>query len=150
MTLKPCPRCGTMIPHGKDYCTDCKPIAMQQLQEYRRQNAAKRQQRYNRTRNTKYLQFYRSKEWRMTSRSKLQSCQYKCEAKLQGCTHLAVEVHHIKPIQTVEGWELRLDWDNLEALCTHCHNMRHPEKFHRAVDDGVLDLRSISKPPGGG
>ena len=143
MAVKPCPRCGVMIPQGMDYCPDCKPAAIRQLQEYRKQNADKRQQKYNTKRDSRYLCFYRSKDWRRTSRAKLQACGYKCEARLEGCTGLAVEVHHIKPIQTPEGWELRLEWSNLEALCTHCHNLRHPDKLHRASEDGVIDMRLL-------
>jgi 5-methylcytosine-specific restriction protein A len=69
--------------------------------------------------------FYRSAVWKRTSTSKLASVAYRCEARLAGCTELATETHHIKPIQTPEGWALRLDWDNLEAVCVHCHNWRH-------------------------
>ncbi|MBQ9991935.1 MAG: HNH endonuclease [Firmicutes bacterium] len=36
---------------------------------------------------------------------------------------MAVEVHHTKPIQTEESWDKRLDWDNLEAVCTSCHTV---------------------------
>ena len=148
MLLKPCPRCKRMIPHGWAYCPDCAPIAEAQRAEARERRAEyKRKQynkKYNRQRDPKYLTFYRSKEWKITSRSKLQQASYKCEAKLPGCTHLAVEVHHIKPIQTDEGWDLRLDWDNLEAVCTACHNSRH-QRFKSKKDDGVLDMREIIK-----
>lgn len=148
MLLKACPRCKRMIPHGLPYCAECAPIAAAQRAdaqerktEYKRK---KYNQQYNRQRDHKYLTFYRSKEWKITSRAKLQQAGYKCQAKLQGCTHLAVEVHHIKPIQTAEGWELRLDWDNLEPVCTACHNSRH-QRFKTKKDDGVLDMREIIK-----
>jgi 5-methylcytosine-specific restriction endonuclease McrA len=72
-----------------------------------------------------YRSFYRSAAWRRMSQAKLAAVEYKCEAKLPGCTGLAVEVHHIKPIQTPEGWALRLDADNLRAVCVHCHNRAH-------------------------
>lgn len=89
------------------------------------------------------MEFYRSKAWRNTSRAKLQAAGYKCRAGLSGCNGIACEVHHIKPIQTEEGWDLRLDWDNLEPLCTSCHNGRHPEKFRRKEDPNILDVRKI-------
>lgn len=148
MLLKACPRCKRMIPHGWAYCPDCAPIAEAQRAEAQERRAEykrkKYNQNYNKQRDPKYLTFYRSKEWKITSRAKLQQAGYKCQARLQGCTHLAVEVHHIKPIQTAEGWELRLDWDNLEAVCTACHNSRH-QRFKKKADDGVLDMREIMR-----
>lgn len=147
--LKACPRCRRLIPHGQPYCAECAPIAAaerQAKQEHRAEFFAKKyNKQYNARRDPKYLAFYRSKDWRTTSRAKLQAAGYKCEAKLQGCTHLAVEVHHIQPIQTREGWDRRLDWDNLEAVCTACHNGRHPEKGKRREDPDVLDMREIMK-----
>lgn len=149
MAVHPCPRCGAMIPVGVNYCTDCKPIAEAQAAEAieRRQayKRAKYNKAYNKRRDPKYLTFYRSKAWKLTSRSKLQDVEYKCEARLNGCTGLAVEVHHRVPIQTPEGWGRRLDWDNLEAVCTACHNGRHPEKFKRKNADGVIDMRAVKR-----
>ena len=143
MVLKPCPRCKRLMPHGATYCKDCAPIASEELERIREENAKKKQARYNRRRDPKYIAFYRSKDWKAQSRAKLQSVGYRCEARLQGCQGLAVEVHHIKHIQTPEGWELRLEWSNLEAVCTSCHNGRHPEKLRKQHEDGVIDLKSI-------
>lgn len=141
--MKPCPRCKRMIPHGLAYCPDCAPIREVELEQIRERNAQRKAQRYNRRRDPKYLTFYRSKDWKAQSRAKLQACGYRCEARLQGCQGLAVEVHHIKPIQTPEGWDKRLEWENLEAVCVSCHNGRHPEKLRKANDGGVIDLRTI-------
>lgn len=149
MAVHPCPRCKTLIPVGVAYCDACRPAAEAQAAEAieRRQayKRAKYNRGYNKRRDPKYLQFYRSKDWRLLSRTYLQSISYKCEARLEGCTHLAVEVHHKKPIQTDEGWDLRLDWDNLEGVCTACHNGRHPEKFKRKAEPGVIDLSKIPR-----
>lgn len=146
MLLKACPRCKRMIPHGLPYCAECAPIAAAQREENRERKAEHRRKKYakeyNRRRDPKYLEFYRSKEWKITSRAKLQEAGYKCKARLPGCQGLAVEAHHIKPIQTAEGWELRLDWDNLEPVCTACHNGRH-QRFKKKNEDGVLDMREI-------
>jgi 5-methylcytosine-specific restriction protein A len=135
-----------MIPHGLPYCAECAPIAAAQREENRERKAEHRRKKYakeyNRRRDPKYLEFYRSKEWKITSRAKLQEAGYKCKARLPGCQGLAVEAHHIKPIQTAEGWELRLDWDNLEPVCTACHNGRH-QRFKKKTEDGVLDMREI-------
>lgn len=147
MAVHPCPRCKRLIPVGVSYCQDCKPIAEAQAAEaIERRQAYKRatyNRAYNKRRDSKYLAFYRSKEWRLLSRAKLQACGYRCEAGLSGCTKLAVEVHHIAPIQTEDGWERRLDWDNLEGLCTSCHNGRHPEKLRRKSEPGVIDLAEL-------
>lgn len=147
--MKACPRCRKLIPHGLPYCAACAPIAEAERKAKQERKAEYLNKKYNRQYNSrrdpKYLTFYRSKDWRMTSRSKLQAAGYKCEAKLKGCTGLAVEVHHVKPIQTPEGWEERLEWTNLEAVCTACHNGRHPEKFKKKTDPNVLDMREIMK-----
>lgn len=142
-TMKPCPRCKRLIPHGMPYCTECAPIREAELEAVRERNAQRKASLYNRRRDPKYAAFYRSPAWKAQSRERLRACGYKCEAKLMGCQGLAVEVHHIKPIQTPEGWDLRLDWENLEAVCVSCHNGRHPEKLRKANTDGVIDLRTI-------
>ncbi len=46
---------------------------------------------------------------------------YKCEK----CNKIATEVHHKLEIKTVEGWEERLNYDGLMALCGRCHNKEH-------------------------
>lgn len=147
MLLKACPRCKTLIPHGLPYCDTCAPLAAaeRQAKQERREEFLKKKynKRYNSRRDPKYLTFYRSKAWKATSISKLQAVGWKCEARLEHCTGIAVEVHHIKPIQTQEGWDLRLEWSNLEAVCTACHNGRHPEKFKRKKDPNILDMREI-------
>ena len=116
MALKPCPRCKRLIPCGMAYCPTCR-----QIKDAERQN--RRDPQTDAAKQCKA--FYKSAAWKRTSVSKLQACEYKCEARLPGCTGMAVEVHHIQPIQTPDGWELRLDFDNLEAVCVHCHNARH-------------------------
>lgn len=145
MLMKPCPRCKRLIPHGQTYCDACAPIAKAQAAEARERKAEYRKKKYNAKYNSrrdpKYLTFYRSKEWRITSRAYLQAAGYKCEAGLEGCQHIAAEVHHKQAIQTDEGWDRRLEWDNLEALCTSCHNRRHMRL--RKTDDGTIDLRKI-------
>lgn len=140
--LKACPRCRTLIPQGVPYCAKCAPLVEAQREAYREHNLALRNRQYGQRRDPKYLTFYRSKAWKQTSRAKLAEANYKCTAKLPGCTGLAVEVHHIKPIQTSEGWDKRLEWDNLEPLCTACHNGRH-ERGRRSTPDGVIDLRKL-------
>ena len=150
MTLHPCPRCKSLIPVGAPYCSTCRPVAEAQAAEAieRRQafKRAKYNKEYNRRRDPKYLQFYRSKDWRLLSRTKLQDCGYKCEAKLQDCKGLAVEVHHIKAIKTEEGWDRRLDWDNLMGVCVTCHNILDGKTFKKKNPrGGVIDLREVER-----
>ena len=117
MIYKLCRKCKTPIIHPLTYCSDCQKIQDEQQIELQRE----RDRRYNKKRDPKYKQFYNSNEWKILKEKKLQDEQYRCER----CEKLAVEVHHIKYIQTEEGWPLRLDYDNLEALCIDCHNYRH-------------------------
>ncbi len=155
--LHPCPRCKRMIPVGVAYCDHCRPAAeaqaraaVERRQAFKRHKAA---ERYNRRRDPKYLKFYRSKAWRTLSRAKLQDAGYHCQAKQPHCTGIACEVHHIQPIQTPEGWERRLDWGNLEAVCTRCHNSRHANRWKGKKNSSVLDVREVAhqcRTPGGG
>lgn len=150
MLVKACPRCKKLIPHGLSYCPDCAPIAAADREEAREYRIEKLRQKYNKEynakRDPKYSAFYRSKPWRVTSRSKLIACEYKCEAGLEGCTRLAVEVHHIKPLKTPEGWEQRLEWDNLMGVCINCHNILDGKNFKRKEnDDGVIDMKTLKK-----
>lgn len=144
MIRKACPRCKRLIAYGRTYCDTCAPIAAAEWKAIKEANAKKRAAIYNRRRDPKYQAFYRSKEWRMLSKTYLQAAGYKCEAKLDGCQGLAVEVHHVEPIQTPAGWARRLDWDNLEAVCTSCHNRRRSEESGRS-NDGVIDLRLVKR-----
>ena len=147
MAVHPCPRCKSLIPVGVAYCEDCKPAAEAQAAEAieRRQayKRAKYNKAYNSRRDPKYGTFYRSKEWRLLSKTKLQACGYRCEAKLDGCTRLAVEVHHVKPIKTDDGWDKRLDWDNLMGVCICCHNILDGKTFKRKSEPGVIDLKTL-------
>lgn len=149
MAVHPCPRCKRLIPVGVQYCEACRPVAEAQAQEAmerkRAYKQAKYNQAYNRRRDPKYLQFYRGKDWRTLSRAYLQSVNYKCEAKLDGCTGLAVEVHHKQAIQTPEGWERRLDWHNLEAVCTSCHNGRHQRFKNKSAESGIIDISALKQ-----
>jgi 5-methylcytosine-specific restriction protein A len=147
--LKACPRCRKLIPHGLPYCTACAPIAeaermakQERKAEYLRKKYNKK---YNSQRDPKYSRFYGSKEWKQLSRGKLSACGYKCEAKLEGCQHIACEVHHVIPIKTPEGWEKRYDWDGLRGVCIVCHNILDGKNFKKKQDPSVLDMREIIK-----
>ncbi len=147
MATHPCPRCKQLIPVGVAYCDTCRPVAeaqaaeaIERRQAYRR---AKYNKAYNQRRDPKYGRFYNSSDWRTMSRAKLQDCGYKCEAKLDGCQRLAVEVHHIEPIKTPEGWDKRLEWDNLMGVCIACHNVLDGKTFKKKEIPGVIDLKTL-------
>lgn len=121
MLLKSCNRCGNLIPYGSPYCTKCTPIVEAEREEKRAEYNKASNKRYNKTRDPKYGRFYNSLAWRTLSLKYIQDKGYKCEE----CGSIASEVHHKKPIQTPEGWDLRLDINNLELVCLSCHNKRH-------------------------
>lgn len=150
--LKACPRCRRLIPQGLPYCEDCAPIAEAERQAKRERRDAYLIQKYNAKYNArraqedpKYRQFRNSKAWRTTSKAKLQACGYQCEANLPGCQRIACEVHHIRPLKTPDGWERRLDWDNLQGVCIACHNILDGKTFQRRKDPDVLDMRDVLK-----
>lgn len=127
MLLKSCNRCGHLYPYnGGGYCSTCKPFVLAEREARRAEAKREGDRRYNKTRDPKYTRFYNSIEWRTLSAKYTQDKAYRCEL----CGSMATQVHHRKAIQTPEGWELRLDYTNLELLCTKCHNDRH-ERFKK-------------------
>lgn len=133
MLLKSCKRCGNLIPYGREYCTTCEPIARAEIERRRLESKRVSDRRYNKQRDPKYLRFYNSKEWRVLSQKIIADNNYKCIK----CGSIATEVDHIKPIQTPEGWELRFDINNLQPLCTKCHNDKHNRFKKRKRRSGV-------------
>lgn len=128
MLLKPCSRCRALITYPSVYCDTCKPIAEKERQEAFQKKRLQWNSRYNAKRDPKYTRFYASNDWKRMSKAKMQDAGYRCE----DCGAIAVEVHHVDPIQTESGWERRLDWSNLKALCLDCHNKSHGRFTSRA------------------
>ena len=128
MLLKACNRCGKLIRYGSPYCEDCTPVVEAEREARRAEVKRESDKRYNKTRDPKYLRFYNSIEWRTLSQRYTIDKGYRCEQ----CKEIATQVHHKKAIQTPEGWTLRLDYDNLELLCTKCHNDRH-DRFKKRL-----------------
>ena len=121
MLLKPCNRCGNLIPYGPSYCSTCLPIVQREREERLREARLRGNREYNKTRDPKYTRFYNSIEWRTLSAKKLQDEGYLCA----WCGRIASEVDHIQEIRTPEGWERRFDYTNLRSLCHDCHDRRH-------------------------
>ena len=123
MRLKLCAKCQKPIPASNRYCDKCKAIVEQRIEEYKKESSS----RYNKQRNPKYTEFYNSKAWRMLRYkyiSKHFLCE-ECQKENKNDISLAEEVHHIDPIQTPTGWERRLEWSNLIALCHYHHDIAH-------------------------
>lgn len=73
---------------------------------------------------SKYNSFYCSREWQQLRQAKWVAENGLCElCKKQGIIKEAREIHHIVPIE--KDWSKRLDYDNLLALCSDCHNQQH-------------------------
>lgn len=121
MLLKSCARCGKLIPYGPRYCEECKKIVDEQTAARAAESSKRSDRAYNQRRDPRYGQFYRSKEWRIMARKRIQDDNYRCRI----CGQVATEVDHIVPIQTAEGWERRLDYDNTQSVCVKCHNEKH-------------------------
>jgi 5-methylcytosine-specific restriction endonuclease McrA len=121
MILKLCNKCGKPCAYPAKYCGVCLPGVLAAKEARDAEVKAKADKAYNARRDPKYVQFYRSKPWRMLSARYMQDHTWRCEK----CGGLAVEVHHKQPIQTPEGWERRFDVTNLMAVCVDCHNKEH-------------------------
>ena len=121
MLLKACRRCGKLITYGNTYCDECRPIVEAARQARNVANRKAANKRYNKRRDPKYTRFYGSAAWRMLSAKRLLNDGYRCRE----CGKVATEVDHIIPIQTTEGWERRLDYDNTQSLCHGCHDKKH-------------------------
>lgn len=128
MLIKACNRCGRLIPYGSPYCPDCKVIVEAETEARREEYRRNSNRRYNSKRDPKYTRFYNSTDWRVLSAKYTQDKGYRCEV----CNQIATEVHHVQPIQTAEGWDRRLDYDNLKLLCKTCHNEAH-DRFKRRM-----------------
>ncbi|WP_286149564.1 HNH endonuclease [Romboutsia ilealis] len=129
MITKLCRNCKCIIEYPSTYCSECKDSIDKEREEAKAKYSKEANKKYNRKRDPKYIKFYNSPEWKLKLAPKYMADKgYRCE----DCGAIASEVHHIKPIQTDEGWEQRLDYFNLKALCLDCHNEEH-NRFKRNV-----------------
>ena len=72
----------------------------------------------------KYNSFYQSKEWQLLRNQKWVASDGLCEmCRAKGIIKSAKEIHHIVPIEV--DWSKRLEYENLIALCSDCHNQQH-------------------------
>ena len=124
-----CVKCKRPVTYPNRYCDRCYDLYKVEQKESQSLSS----KRYNQNRDKKYVVFYKSIEWQLLKNKRLQDTDYCCErCKEQGRKKLATEVHHIKPIQTEEGWVLRLEYSNTMSVCLECHNYYH-NRFQRKV-----------------
>lgn len=91
------------------------------------------------------IEFYNSTAWRNTSRGYAAWRCHICEM----CGNKNVDpnarpyyrqfiVHHRIPLtaENVNDPEISLNWENLELLCRHCHNLTHysPQPFREGLE----------------
>ena len=79
--------------------------------------------------------FYNSSAWIKTSKAYKNSKFGICEK----CGAIGEEVHHIIPIQTVEGWNNRLDYNNTMSVCLECHNYYHKRFQRRKTNEATTN-----------
>jgi len=71
--------------------------------------------------------FYNSDAWLAVREEALIRDIYLCQECLRRKKITPADmVHHIVPLR--DDWDKGLDLDNLESLCSACHNREHPEK----------------------
>ena len=91
------------------------------------------------SRNPTYIKLIQTKRWRELRISKLMSnplCEV-CEK--EGKSTLAVEVHHIKPVESVRTQQamehLMYSYDNLMSICHQCHVDIHKDMKSHSKDN---------------
>lgn len=119
MIKKQCsePMCATLIPARQK-----PPYCEKHLKgSYQRQNV---------NRDPKTTAFYKSLQWVNFRKSVMAEHSYMCyPCRVEEGRYIQAKiVHHIKPISTKEGWELRLSRESVFPVCDSCHNKIHTEK----------------------
>ena len=120
--LKSCQYCGRI--HDKKY------ICLQKAQRI------KERQSYRSTNNKKASDFHSSQKWTDKSLEIRQRDNYCCQVCIRGLYDPDrqyetddISVHHIIPV--AEGWDRRMDNDNLITLCSRHHEMAEKNEIKR-------------------
>lgn len=79
--------------------------------------------------------FYNSQKWRDTQKAYMLSKNYICER----CGKVASIVHHKTYLNpgNINDPNITLNWDNLEALCSTCHQNEHFLTSNRVTAEGL-------------
>ena len=144
MVMKICRKCGSLIPYPHTYCTKCQNEYNKDREQQLKESKKKYDANYNKyKRNKEHTKFYNSDEWKLLKEKYLQDQQYRCEKceelhKLnrKHKRRVAVEVHHKKWLSTPDGWERRLDYTNLMALC-HAHHDEMHGRFQKKKKQSI-------------
>lgn len=107
------PTCRELIPIGQRYCDKHKSYIDTKYQNERQLN------------NPAHAKFYNSSEWIGLRKLVLMEHDYLCKS----CGRQATLVDHIIP--TSVDWDKRLDKDNLQPLCTNCHNKKTADDYRK-------------------
>lgn len=74
--------------------------------------------------------FYHTALWRVARGKRLEKDHHQCQrCRRHGIYTRATTVHHVQHLRDVP--ELALDQENLESLCSACHEAEHPERRSR-------------------
>jgi 5-methylcytosine-specific restriction protein A len=78
--------------------------------------------------------FYKSRRWKYKRRQILKRDNHECQrCKREGKYSKATTVHHKEHLE--KRPDLALVDENLESLCSACHNEEHPEKLKKVEVD---------------
>lgn len=72
-----------------------------------------------------YNTYLSSHEWRATRKIAMDRANYRCEARLIGCMGTAHAVHHLTYVRV-----FREIPEDLQAVCSACHDRIHEKKIH--------------------
>lgn len=104
------PSCRQLIPFTDGYCTKHNPHKTYDQERDRHQG--------------KERAFYKTQAWRNARKNAMIRDDYLCQHCLkQGRYEAAYLVHHKIEVRT--DFEKRLDPENLESLCSSCHQIHH-------------------------
>lgn len=100
---------------SQSYCEKHKGYTNKQYNDYR--------EKYEK----EYVSFYKSTAWVKKRKQALRRDEYLCRRCKDefGLITIATLVDHIVPSKV--EWELRLDIDNLQAMCDECHAIKTAE-----------------------
>ena len=112
--------CRQLVDIGSRYCETHKTESNRDYNKRVRNNEVVQQ---NGVSNKEIADFYASGEWKRTRLAVLSRDNYICQSCLRkGKIHEANLVHHRIELRSPNGWEKRLDMDNLESINRGCHN----------------------------
>ena len=112
--------CRELIRLGERYCDKHKNYNDKQYNKQIRHNKALQA---NGKTNKEIADFYNSRDWKNRREQVLIRDNFLCQNCLRnGVISTATIVHHKRELRAKDGWEHRLEMNNLESICQSCHN----------------------------